>query len=181
MCQRKSSNCVSVFQVIFRWVVTMAPFLRIALNAYKMGELPPLSEPPICAIKMKESVNTGMACWHQTCYSLCHHHHHLGLLRVNYRLTLVPQTEGRPWSRRSPPCFHHGSQPLMPISTRGGSWKWSSCRAPKCLWQRRRWVYLCWQKAVKKPRLIVSQSSGWTFFPRGRSCWLYSSSWKMET
>lgn len=37
----------------------MAPFLRIALNAYKLGELPPLSEPPICAIKMKESVSTG--------------------------------------------------------------------------------------------------------------------------
>uniref|UniRef100_A0A674NY50 Protein kinase C n=1 Tax=Takifugu rubripes TaxID=31033 RepID=A0A674NY50_TAKRU len=36
----------------------MAPFLRIALNAYKMGDLPPLSEPPICAIKMKESVST---------------------------------------------------------------------------------------------------------------------------
>lgn len=42
-----------------RWVVTMAPFLRIAFNAYDMGVLPPLSDPPICAIKMKESVNTG--------------------------------------------------------------------------------------------------------------------------
>ncbi|XP_031703721.1 protein kinase C delta type-like [Anarrhichthys ocellatus] len=36
----------------------MAPFLRIAFNAYDVGVLPPLSEPPICAIKMKESVNT---------------------------------------------------------------------------------------------------------------------------
>uniref|UniRef100_A0A667YBM0 Protein kinase C n=1 Tax=Myripristis murdjan TaxID=586833 RepID=A0A667YBM0_9TELE len=36
----------------------MAPFLRIAFNAYDVGALPPLSAPPICAIKMKESVNT---------------------------------------------------------------------------------------------------------------------------
>uniref|UniRef100_A0AAQ4QCQ3 Protein kinase C n=1 Tax=Gasterosteus aculeatus aculeatus TaxID=481459 RepID=A0AAQ4QCQ3_GASAC len=36
----------------------MAPFLRIAFNAYDVGVLPGLSEPPICAIKMKESVNT---------------------------------------------------------------------------------------------------------------------------
>nr|XP_046240490.1 protein kinase C, delta b isoform X2 [Scatophagus argus] len=36
----------------------MAPFLRIAFNAYDVGVLPPLSDPPICAIKMKESVNT---------------------------------------------------------------------------------------------------------------------------
>lgn len=37
----------------------MAPFLRIAFNAYDVGELPPLSEPPFCAIRMKESVSTG--------------------------------------------------------------------------------------------------------------------------
>ncbi|KAK2862464.1 hypothetical protein Q5P01_001997 [Channa striata] len=36
----------------------MAPFLRIAFNAYDVGALSPLSEPPICAIKMKESVST---------------------------------------------------------------------------------------------------------------------------
>uniref|UniRef100_A0A8C9Y9Q6 Protein kinase C n=1 Tax=Sander lucioperca TaxID=283035 RepID=A0A8C9Y9Q6_SANLU len=36
----------------------MAPFLRITFNAYDVGVLPPLSDPPICAIKMKESVNT---------------------------------------------------------------------------------------------------------------------------
>ncbi|XP_041638421.1 protein kinase C delta type-like isoform X4 [Cheilinus undulatus] len=36
----------------------MAPFLRIAFNAYDVGALGPLSDPPICAIKMKESVNT---------------------------------------------------------------------------------------------------------------------------
>ncbi|KAM7423114.1 hypothetical protein PAMA_010914 [Pampus argenteus] len=36
----------------------MAPFLRIAFNAYDVGALTPLSDPPICAIKMKESVNT---------------------------------------------------------------------------------------------------------------------------
>lgn len=38
----------------------MAPFLRIAFNAYDVGALPPLTDTPICAIKMKESVNTGM-------------------------------------------------------------------------------------------------------------------------
>ncbi|XP_075870343.1 protein kinase C delta type-like [Nelusetta ayraudi] len=36
----------------------MAPFLRISLVAYDVGVLPPLSDPPICAVKMKESVNT---------------------------------------------------------------------------------------------------------------------------
>ena len=42
-----------------RWVVTMAPFLRISLNAHDLGVLIPQSEPPICAVKMKESLNTG--------------------------------------------------------------------------------------------------------------------------
>ncbi|XP_053171103.1 protein kinase C delta type-like [Scomber japonicus] len=36
----------------------MAPFLRITFNAYDVGVLPPQSDTPICAIKMKESVNT---------------------------------------------------------------------------------------------------------------------------
>uniref|UniRef100_A0A8C4HTB5 Protein kinase C n=1 Tax=Dicentrarchus labrax TaxID=13489 RepID=A0A8C4HTB5_DICLA len=36
----------------------MAPFLRISFNAYDVGVLPSLSDPPICAVKMKESVNT---------------------------------------------------------------------------------------------------------------------------
>ncbi|CAK6958661.1 protein kinase C delta type-like [Scomber scombrus] len=36
----------------------MAPFLRITFNTYDVGALPPQSDPPICAIKMKESVNT---------------------------------------------------------------------------------------------------------------------------
>uniref|UniRef100_A0A3B3Z997 Protein kinase C n=1 Tax=Periophthalmus magnuspinnatus TaxID=409849 RepID=A0A3B3Z997_9GOBI len=36
----------------------MAPFLRIGFNIYDMGALPPVPEPPICAIKMKESVST---------------------------------------------------------------------------------------------------------------------------
>ncbi|XP_061583859.1 protein kinase C delta type-like isoform X2 [Cololabis saira] len=36
----------------------MAPFLRIALNTYDVGALPPLTDPPMCAIRMKESVST---------------------------------------------------------------------------------------------------------------------------
>ncbi|XP_058487605.1 protein kinase C delta type-like isoform X1 [Solea solea] len=36
----------------------MAPFLRISLNAYDLGVLPSSPDPPICAVKMKESVNT---------------------------------------------------------------------------------------------------------------------------
>ncbi|XP_036388792.1 protein kinase C, delta a isoform X1 [Megalops cyprinoides] len=36
----------------------MAPFLRIAFNAYDLGALPPLSDQPFCAIKMKESLST---------------------------------------------------------------------------------------------------------------------------
>ncbi|KAL6111862.1 prkcd [Pungitius sinensis] len=36
----------------------MAPFLRIAFNDFDVGVLLTLTEPPICAIKMKESVNT---------------------------------------------------------------------------------------------------------------------------
>ncbi|XP_047439653.1 protein kinase C delta type-like [Mugil cephalus] len=36
----------------------MAPFLRITLNAYDLGALPPLSDPLLCAIKIKESVST---------------------------------------------------------------------------------------------------------------------------
>ena len=37
----------------------MAPFLRIAVNTFDLGVLPPLDGTPICAIKMKESVSTG--------------------------------------------------------------------------------------------------------------------------
>ncbi|XP_023661326.1 protein kinase C delta type-like isoform X2 [Paramormyrops kingsleyae] len=36
----------------------MSPFLRIAFNAFDLGALPPLTDPPFCAIKMKESLNT---------------------------------------------------------------------------------------------------------------------------
>ncbi|KAJ8408148.1 hypothetical protein AAFF_G00263760 [Aldrovandia affinis] len=36
----------------------MAPFLRISFNAFDPGALPPLSDPPFCAIKMKETVST---------------------------------------------------------------------------------------------------------------------------
>uniref|UniRef100_A0A669C6W1 Protein kinase C n=1 Tax=Oreochromis niloticus TaxID=8128 RepID=A0A669C6W1_ORENI len=36
----------------------MAPFLRIAFNSYDLGILPPLTDPPFCAIKMKEALTT---------------------------------------------------------------------------------------------------------------------------
>ncbi|XP_059925855.1 protein kinase C delta type-like isoform X1 [Gadus macrocephalus] len=36
----------------------MAPFLRIAVNTFDLGALPPLDGTPICGIKMKESVST---------------------------------------------------------------------------------------------------------------------------
>lgn len=37
----------------------MAPFLRIAFNAYDLGALSPLTEAPFCAVKMKEALSTG--------------------------------------------------------------------------------------------------------------------------
>ncbi|KAK7119549.1 hypothetical protein R3I94_021394 [Phoxinus phoxinus] len=36
----------------------MAPFLRIAFNEFNLGDLPPMTEQPFCAIKMKESLST---------------------------------------------------------------------------------------------------------------------------
>ncbi|XP_046880744.1 protein kinase C delta type-like [Hypomesus transpacificus] len=36
----------------------MAPFLRIGFNTFEIGALSPLSDPPFCAIKMKESLST---------------------------------------------------------------------------------------------------------------------------
>uniref|UniRef100_A0A8C3AAT6 Protein kinase C n=1 Tax=Cyclopterus lumpus TaxID=8103 RepID=A0A8C3AAT6_CYCLU len=36
----------------------MAPFLRIAFNSYDLGVMPPLVDPPFCAIKMKEALTT---------------------------------------------------------------------------------------------------------------------------
>uniref|UniRef100_W5LAH5 Protein kinase C n=1 Tax=Astyanax mexicanus TaxID=7994 RepID=W5LAH5_ASTMX len=36
----------------------MAPFLRIAFNDFNLGNLPPLTDQPFCAIKMKESLST---------------------------------------------------------------------------------------------------------------------------
>ncbi|XP_059394072.1 protein kinase C delta type-like [Carassius carassius] len=36
----------------------MAPFLRIAFNDFQLGDLPPMTEQPFCAIKMKESLST---------------------------------------------------------------------------------------------------------------------------
>uniref|UniRef100_A0A671T524 Protein kinase C n=1 Tax=Sinocyclocheilus anshuiensis TaxID=1608454 RepID=A0A671T524_9TELE len=38
--------------------LTMAPFLRIAFNDFHLGDLPPMTEQPFCAIKMKESLST---------------------------------------------------------------------------------------------------------------------------
>uniref|UniRef100_H2TQC3 Protein kinase C n=1 Tax=Takifugu rubripes TaxID=31033 RepID=H2TQC3_TAKRU len=37
----------------------MAPFLRIAFSSYELGVLPPLADPPFCAIKLKEALTTG--------------------------------------------------------------------------------------------------------------------------
>lgn len=37
----------------------MAPFLRIAFSSYELGVLPPLPDPPFCAIKLKEALVTG--------------------------------------------------------------------------------------------------------------------------
>ncbi|KAA0707789.1 Protein kinase C delta type [Triplophysa tibetana] len=36
----------------------MAPFLRIAINEFNLGDLPPMTDEPLCAIKMKESMST---------------------------------------------------------------------------------------------------------------------------
>uniref|UniRef100_A0A8C1L6E6 Protein kinase C n=1 Tax=Cyprinus carpio TaxID=7962 RepID=A0A8C1L6E6_CYPCA len=36
----------------------MAPFLRIAFSDFQLGDLPPMTEQPFCAIKMKESLST---------------------------------------------------------------------------------------------------------------------------
>ncbi|XP_038864193.1 protein kinase C delta type-like [Salvelinus namaycush] len=36
----------------------MSPFLRITFNAFDVGVLPPLTDAPFCAIKMKESLST---------------------------------------------------------------------------------------------------------------------------
>uniref|UniRef100_A0A674NNV8 Protein kinase C n=1 Tax=Takifugu rubripes TaxID=31033 RepID=A0A674NNV8_TAKRU len=36
----------------------MAPFLRIAFSSYELGVLPPLADPPFCAIKLKEALTT---------------------------------------------------------------------------------------------------------------------------
>uniref|UniRef100_A0A3P8Q9Q0 Protein kinase C n=1 Tax=Astatotilapia calliptera TaxID=8154 RepID=A0A3P8Q9Q0_ASTCA len=38
----------------------MPPFLRITLSNYDVGALSPLSDAPICAIRIKESIDTGM-------------------------------------------------------------------------------------------------------------------------
>uniref|UniRef100_A0A673ZNZ3 Protein kinase C n=1 Tax=Salmo trutta TaxID=8032 RepID=A0A673ZNZ3_SALTR len=45
-------------QLCLQLVVTMEPFLRIAFNAFDVGVLPPLTNAPFCAIKMKESLST---------------------------------------------------------------------------------------------------------------------------
>ena len=62
----------------------MAPFLRIAFNAYDVGALPALTETPICAIKMKESVNTGM-------YRCKHTHAVIILSRKGSRGNICPK------------------------------------------------------------------------------------------
>ncbi|KAI7795054.1 protein kinase C, delta b [Triplophysa rosa] len=36
----------------------MAPFLRIVINEFNLGDLPPMTDEPFCAIKMKESMST---------------------------------------------------------------------------------------------------------------------------
>uniref|UniRef100_A0A672JMX9 Protein kinase C n=1 Tax=Salarias fasciatus TaxID=181472 RepID=A0A672JMX9_SALFA len=53
-CNRGCFSVVCVTLVLF----TMAPFLRIAFNSYDLGVLPQLSDPPFCAIKLKEALTT---------------------------------------------------------------------------------------------------------------------------
>lgn len=48
-------------------LVIMAPFLRISFNSYDLGVLPPLADPPFCAIKMKEALTTGENIFTITC------------------------------------------------------------------------------------------------------------------
>uniref|UniRef100_A0A671R0A9 Protein kinase C delta type n=1 Tax=Sinocyclocheilus anshuiensis TaxID=1608454 RepID=A0A671R0A9_9TELE len=42
----------------FQTWVAMAPFLRIAFNAYDLGTFSPMAEAPFCAVKMKEALST---------------------------------------------------------------------------------------------------------------------------
>lgn len=50
---------VCVFFLGCAWGVAMAPFLRIAFNAYDLGTFSPMAEAPFCAVKMKEALCTG--------------------------------------------------------------------------------------------------------------------------
>ncbi|KAK0139471.1 Protein kinase C delta type [Merluccius polli] len=45
---------------VFTARAIMAPFLRIGVNKYDVGTLPPLAAIPICAIKVKESISTAV-------------------------------------------------------------------------------------------------------------------------
>jgi len=60
----------------------MAPFLRIAFNEFNLGDLPPMTEQPFCAIKMKESLSTGQ-CGFQT--------EHNAFCKVKFTLGLSSQ------------------------------------------------------------------------------------------
>lgn len=58
-CVNICLSFVSLFLVFQVCVFAMAPFLRIAFNDFNLGSLPPLTDAPFCAIKMKESLSTG--------------------------------------------------------------------------------------------------------------------------
>lgn len=58
-CYQGNTVFVHLLELVTLVLVTMAPFLRIAFNSYDLGVLPPLADPPFCAIKMKEALTTG--------------------------------------------------------------------------------------------------------------------------
>ncbi|XP_045547734.1 protein kinase C delta type isoform X1 [Salmo salar] len=76
----------------------MSPFLRIAFNAFDVGVLPPLTDAPFCAIKMKESLSTDSQGHTPTL------RHHLQTKHV-YLVSPPDQKRGKTLVQRKPTMY----------------------------------------------------------------------------
>lgn len=99
--------CDVDFLILFWWYFlssgdpgccTMAPFLRIAFSSYELGVLPPLPDPPFCAIKLKEALVTGeqLLLWAAANHLPPSQHPTAHILTVSSLLMSKPSQSGLP-------------------------------------------------------------------------------------
>lgn len=149
----------------------MAPFLRIAFNSYDLGILPPLTDPPFCAIKMKEALTTGeiiflsfaevstSAQTTNTNYVILfclNWKHAKNIFSTSSICPSASQKEGRPWFSVNPPCTQPGSPLLMHTSMKVVCSRYCWWRQRRSHWLKCLSVCLSLLSAARKPTGVLN-------------------------